>query len=76
MIRCHTPEEIVNAAQEFTNSQYGQNEYDIIRKNCQHFASFCCTGIEHSPDASHFMNGLVAFANEQQRQMMMMPLPH
>lgn len=42
-----SPEEVVNKARELHDSN-GFGEYDLINNNCEHFASFCRTGVRAS----------------------------
>lgn len=36
-----TPEEIIRRAR----SRMGEDQYDLLRNNCEHFAEWCCTGV-------------------------------
>jgi hypothetical protein len=42
------PDEICEVAQKLASKAYAKGDYNFVLKNCQHFASFCCTGKEIS----------------------------
>lgn len=55
------PEEIVRRAY----SRMGESEYSLVFKNCEHFATWCVCGLEHSGQvqrAAAAMAGVGAFA--------------
>ncbi|KAF8017824.1 hypothetical protein BT93_H2891 [Corymbia citriodora subsp. variegata] len=48
-----SPQEVVNKARElYENDSFG--EYDLFNNNCEHFASFCQTGIRASSQTALF----------------------
>lgn len=49
-MRYRTPTEIVACARRYADSQFREREYNLLLRNCQHFASLCATGYEHSVD--------------------------
>ena len=47
-------------------SRLGEDAYDLLRNNCEHFCSWCLVGAAHSPQAERLLStgGLVALAAE------------
>jgi len=41
----YSPQEIVRRAR----SRLGENEYQVLRNNCEHFCNWCISGRSHSP---------------------------
>jgi len=62
-LRIRTPDEIVSAAREMASESYGRGKYNFVLKNCQHFASFCCTGIEMSTDVHRPFETFISVLN-------------
>jgi Lecithin retinol acyltransferase len=58
-LRIRTPEEIMDAAKLMASESYGQGEYNFALKNCQDFASYCCTGKEMSAEAYRALDTLL-----------------
>lgn len=51
-----SPAEIVERA----FSKLGENNYDLFRNNCEHFAHWCVTGIFHSKQVSNAVKAVCA----------------
>jgi hypothetical protein len=47
-LRTRSPDKIVSEALQLASDSYGEGIYNFLSKNCQHFASYCCTGKEIS----------------------------
>uniref|UniRef100_A0AC34FLR7 LRAT domain-containing protein n=1 Tax=Panagrolaimus sp. ES5 TaxID=591445 RepID=A0AC34FLR7_9BILA len=58
-VRFRSPNEIVETAKEYANGEYRHGEYNLIMKNCQHFATLCALGVEQCGDARTFFTALV-----------------
>ena len=43
-LKIRTVDEIITEAENLVEKQFGKGQYDLAKENCQHFASFCCTG--------------------------------
>ena len=50
LIPCRTPKEILDAAEQFANSNYGLGSYHFMDNNCQDFAGLCSIGKPWSAD--------------------------
>ena len=50
-LRMRLPEEIVETAKISVRLEYGKGCYNIIDRNCQHFATFSSTGFKYSMDS-------------------------
>ncbi len=53
-LRIRTVEEITEEAENLVREQFGRGKYDFLLNNCQHFASYCCTGQKMSVGANEF----------------------
>uniref|UniRef100_A0A914CL62 LRAT domain-containing protein n=1 Tax=Acrobeloides nanus TaxID=290746 RepID=A0A914CL62_9BILA len=49
-IRFKTPDEIVSNAYRYAKEFFREGEYNVLWKNCQHFASLCAVGKEEMTD--------------------------
>ncbi|XP_062598496.1 uncharacterized protein LOC134259917 [Saccostrea cucullata] len=43
-INCKPPEDVVKVAREFCNGSRIWGKFDLVKNNCEHFATFCKTG--------------------------------
>ncbi|XVF42226.1 hypothetical protein PTKIN_Ptkin01aG0343500 [Pterospermum kingtungense] len=51
--KCLSPETVVNNANELhKNNSFGR--YDVVEKNCEHFATFCMTGTATSEQVNDY----------------------
>ncbi|NES83057.1 MAG: NC domain-containing protein [Moorea sp. SIO2B7] len=48
---CFIPDTVVHRAQ----SRLGENKYNLLFNNCEHFATWCKTGISHSKQVREFL---------------------
>lgn len=53
VLAIYTPEETVERAY----SRLGENKYDLVFNNCEHFAIWCKTGISKSYQVDRILNG-------------------
>ena len=63
-IKCFSPDQIIKRAM----SRLGENKYHLITNNCEHFASWCITGIAESQQVKKAVKTLGSLAG-----MMIMP---
>jgi hypothetical protein len=47
-LRIRTVGEITKEAENLVREQFGSGQYNFLLQNCQHFASYCCTGQQMS----------------------------
>jgi hypothetical protein len=57
-LRTRSPEKIVSEALQLASDSYGEGMYNLLSKNCQHFASYCCTGKEISLGAHNLSDAI------------------
>lgn len=57
-LKIRKPEEILKTAKLLASEEYAKGQYNFFLKNCQHFATYCCTGKEFSIGAHNFDDGL------------------
>ena len=50
-LRIRTVDEITREAENLVREQFAAGKYNFLAQNCQHFASYCCTGQQISLDA-------------------------
>lgn len=58
-IRFQTPQNVVKTATDYANGQFRDGEYNLISKNCQHFATLCAVGFEECGDTKKILNYLM-----------------
>ncbi|WP_204368519.1 lecithin retinol acyltransferase family protein [Neosynechococcus sphagnicola] len=58
---CFLPEVVVHRAQ----SRLGEQQYNLLSNNCEHFATWCKTGVNYSDQIQDFMPYLGAIAPRQ-----------
>ena len=49
-MRLRTVDQIMQEANALVDQQFGAGKYNFLMQNCQHFASYCCTGQQVSVD--------------------------
>ena len=49
-LRLRSVDQIMGEANSLVEQQFGAGKYDFLKQNCQHFASYCCTGQQVSID--------------------------
>lgn len=57
-LKIRSQKEIVSEALKLASELYGEGKYHLLDNNCQHFASFCCTGVEISMGANSLSDAL------------------
>jgi hypothetical protein len=55
---CLIPEDVVQRAE----SRLGEQQYDLLTNNCEHFANWCKTGYAHSTQLARFGLGTAGFS--------------
>lgn len=55
-IRFQIPDGIVNRAKVWAEGKFREGEYNLLLKNCQHFARLCAIGHEESGDIKKILS--------------------
>lgn len=56
-VQCFSPEEIIKRA----NSRLGENRYNVVFNNCEHFANWCITGRAESKQVKNAVKAVASF---------------